>query len=129
MLPVVSLSPLGPLQGRKPTTILIPSPTATAVSSASLFTNPHNVYGLAGLFLSRFIWIHAASESLGEKGYLLTIQTPGSHPQTQGISLQTWSPESVFLKLPQGILMHSLGGTYRARPTPSIPDVETGPRG
>lgn len=71
------------------------------MSSAPLFTSPRDRYGSDGLFILRFVWIHAAPESWDEKGYLLIIQTPGSHPRLSESESPDVEPGSVFSKLPQ----------------------------
>lgn len=88
-------------QGRNPTTTLTPSLRATAVASASLLASPWDPYGSDGLFRPRFVWIHAAPESWDEKGSLLIIQPPGSHPRLRISEPPDAEPGSVFLKLPR----------------------------
>lgn len=80
-----------------PTTTLTPSLRATAVASASLLASPWDPYGSDGLFRPRFVWIHAAAESWDEKGSLLIIQPPGSHPRLRISEPPDAEPGSVFL--------------------------------
>lgn len=103
--------PLRLLQGEGPTTILTPSLTATAVSSASLPTSPVTCTAWMGCFHPGSSGFHTVPESRREKGCFRIIQTPEPHPRLGESESPDMELRVCTLKASQGTAMHTLSGS------------------